>query len=216
MSSQPPPEPPSRGRTPWVGVSLAVVALLVGAATGTLPFVLAVVGLVALGRWARVAGRGTVDRILTAAEYQMTPSLDALGFTIAAEGVGPRAPDDAVAAVLPAGGRTVRQRFVPREDLRALEIATLEVTGGLAGLRQRAVVTVAHELADPADAPAASALLQASTVVPAGEVPETTRFACEHGWLVASFDPLRSRDPGAVAGLLASALTRIVEDARRR
>lgn len=202
------------GGSPWRGVVLAALALLAGALTGTLPFVLLAVVVVGGVRWGRAAGASTVARVLTAAELQMTPAMGALGFASAPEGSGPRAPAPAVDAVVPRGTREARRRFVPHADLRPLEIALVSISGGLVGLRQRAVVTVAHELDDPAHAGAAATLLQASTLVPGGELPDTTRFACEGGWVVAAFDPLRSRDPATVAGALASSLTRIVGDAR--
>lgn len=190
--------------------------IVVGASTGTLPFVVPLVALWVLIRWARVAGGVTVSRILLASEVQMAPALEALGFTLAEPGQGPSVPEEAVAEVLPGGERRVRRRFVPRADLRPLEIATVEVVGGFGGLRRRAVVTVGHELADPDDAAAAAALLQASTLVPGGEVPDTARFGCAGGWVVAAFDPLRTRDPGAAAGALQAALGRIVADASHR
>lgn len=218
MATPPPSDPPPAPapRRPGRGLVLGVVALVAGALTGTLPFILPVVLLVLGVRWARTAGSVTVGRILTASEIQMAPALEALGFMLAEDGGGPRVPDEVAAEVLPGGERRVRRRFVPRADLRPLEIATAEVVGGISGMRRRAVITVAHELGHPDDAAAAATLLQASTLVGGGEVPDTARFGCAHGWVVAAFDPLRSRDPGAAAGALQAALARIVQDARQR
>ena len=224
MPTPPPPEDASSaspssssalaGRTR--GIVLVAGVIAVGAFTGTLPFVVPLVLLWVVIRWARVAGGVTVSRILLASEVQMAPALEGRGLTVAEDGQGPRAPDEATAAVLPGGERRVRRRFVPRADLRPLEVATIEVVGGIGGLRRRAVVVVAYELADPDDAAGASALLEASTLVPAGEVPETARFGCAGGWVIAAFDPLRTRDPGAAAGALQAALGRIVTDASKR
>lgn len=187
--------------------------LLVGAATGTLLMVVPVVIVVLGVRWARRNAHTSASDRLVATERQMAPALVALGYVESVPDTAVVVPEHAFAGVLARPSRQIRRRFETPGAERHLEIASVIAVDPATRMRDKAAVTVAHNLGGPQDVGAATALLEAWTTVPSVTLPASTRFGLVDGWLVAAFDPFRTRDPGAVAAAVAAALTSIAEDA---
>lgn len=194
----------------------AGLLLLVGAATGTLLVVIPVVLVLLVARWTRRNALASASERLVATERQMVPALLALGYVESATDTVVIVPEHAFAGVLGRPSRQIRRHFEAPGARRHLEVATVIAVDPATRLRDKAAVTVAHHLGGPADVGAATALLEAWTTVPSVTLPASTRFGLVDGWLVAAFDPFRTRDPGAVAAAVAAALTSIAEDAAAR
>lgn len=196
-----------------VAIVGALLAVVVGAATGTLPIVL-VVGLAVAGVVvARRLGRIGVSGQLEATERQLATILGAHGYVAAADLPALDVPDAALAQLVGREQLRRRARFLSADG--QLEIATVIASDG-SGRGERPAVTVARRLHAGQDTPAASALLEVAMAVPPGDVPPSTRFVAHEGWLLAAFSPTRVLDPGEAAASVARRLSSIADDARKR